>query len=90
MRSSQAATPAQTAGSGAQADPSRPHQPMQGDRMTAFLFLLAWLMLVMAFGTLWSAYRMDTPMVLHPNQIRRSAWLPGAIGVVCLAVAVFG
>ena len=63
---------------------------MQGDRMTAFLFLLAWLMLAMAFGTLWSAYRMDTPMVLHPNQIRRSAWLPGAIGVVCLAVAVFG
>lgn len=58
--------------------------------MTAFLFLLAWLMLAMAFGTLWSAHHLDAPVVLHPNQIRRSAWLPGAIGVVCLAVAVFG
>lgn len=63
---------------------------MQGDHMTAFLFLLSWLMLTMAAGTLWSAYHMDTPVVLHPNQIRRSAWLPAAIGVACLAVAVFG
>jgi len=87
MRRPGATTKASTKAAGAQ---TPTHQPMQGDHMTAFLFLLSWLMLAMAAGTLWSAYRMDTPVVLHPNQIRRSAWLPAAIGVACLAVAVFG